>query len=216
MPPGVDLDTAKRAYTIASGHWPASRCSGEEQVGLAHGSALWDLVGSNYSVSGPDIQLVAVAAPGTCRVLLNDEITWSASMLCMIAEHEFGHLSGLGHSADPDDVMAPVVRHAPDCEAAFGAPEPAATELLADGNVDGSAITDEMVGATVARQKSAGTWGSTTTFKQKSCRTKVSKYASARAKRAARRCRMLLAKRKALAKKKALARKRAPRTAARP
>jgi hypothetical protein len=198
VPPGVDVETARQAYAIAAAHWPDNPCVGQEQIGLARQAVLEELAGDS-AVSGADVRLVAVAAAGSCRVLLNDEIIWTGATLCMIAEHEYGHLAGLGHSPDPDDVMAAVVRRAPDCEAVFGEPDPDFIAQFGEAHVEASAITARMVGATIVVKAT----------KKKACRVKVAKNASAKAKKAARRCRLLRARAKARAKAKARARAKA-------
>jgi hypothetical protein len=44
--------------------------------------------------------------PGYCEVRLAENWPdWRRSVLCDVLVHEFGHLAGLAHSSDPNDVM---------------------------------------------------------------------------------------------------------------
>ncbi len=76
----------------------------------------------------------ATAYPEQCAVT----IAWNAvaaadpspAFLCTVLEHEFGHLSGLEHSSDSNNVMfATIWKNAPDCDTAF----PGATKLRRAG-----------------------------------------------------------------------------------
>jgi hypothetical protein len=63
----------------------------------------------------PDPEVAARGDQPGC-VLRIDRGTWptlSRVEACTIVVHEWGHMLGLGHSADPDDLMAEYPRHAP-------------------------------------------------------------------------------------------------------
>jgi hypothetical protein len=62
----------------------------------------------------------AYALPSTCTVLLSTAIQWKDPQgLCVIMTHEYGHLAGLGHSADPSSIMYPRPTVAPLCDRFF-------------------------------------------------------------------------------------------------
>ena len=95
----------------------------------------------------------ATAYPSQCAVT----IAWNAvaaadpspGFLCTVLEHEFGHLAGLEHSGNPDDVMfATVWKVAPDCAAAL----PAATKLRRAG-IATSHARSRKVGSTARRRR---------------------------------------------------------------
>jgi hypothetical protein len=73
-----------------------------------------------------DPAVLAGADPGTCRILLNR--LWAGelprAMRCTLILHEYGHLAGRPHSADPDSVMHhDYVRDDPRCSGVtFSAP----------------------------------------------------------------------------------------------
>jgi hypothetical protein len=55
-----------------------------------------------------------------CRVTIDSGRRWTARRLCTVIVHEYGHLLGRGHSADPRDVMhSPVPRYYQPCAEAF-------------------------------------------------------------------------------------------------
>lgn len=58
-----------------------------------------------------DPSSLAVAPIGGCWVRLRlDWWKWRRETLCTVMVHEYGHLTGLDHSADPRSVMYPVLR----------------------------------------------------------------------------------------------------------
>jgi Matrixin len=66
----------------------------------------------------------ATAYPAQCAVVVAwNEVAAAGTapaFMCTVLEHEFGHLSGLGHSPDSNNVMFAIVwKAAPDCSAAF-------------------------------------------------------------------------------------------------
>lgn len=132
--PGLSASDVQRAYRVASAHWPSSPCRGREQLRWASPAML--AAGSGGEPGDGAVTLgEARLRDRRCVAYFNSSWTpWTAEMLCHVAEHEFGHLYGLGHSRDPNDVMAPMGGHATDCEAAFGGDTPAegGTQLPAD------------------------------------------------------------------------------------
>ena len=122
-PRGISHADAVRAIQVASRHWPHSTCEGREQVLPASNKLL---VGGTADQPGPGEVILGEAGLGDprCVVVLNNDVPWTPTMLCTVAEHEFGHLYGLEHSVDTGDVMTPVNARATDCESAFGALPP--------------------------------------------------------------------------------------------
>jgi hypothetical protein len=115
--PGLTPDQVTAAYKVASAHWPASRCRGHEQ--MRWGSPEQLALGLAEEPQPGLITLgEAIRGDQRCTIWLNEAVTeWTPYDLCLVSEHEFGHLAGLGHSTS--GVMAPVNAHSPDCESAF-------------------------------------------------------------------------------------------------
>ena len=128
--PGISAANVRLAYQVADGHWRDSGCRGREQVHWATPAQL-AAGGGGEPGAGAEILGQARLHDPHCVMYLNASVAWDPETLCVTLEHEFGHLEGLGHAADPNNVMYPVNARAADCEKAFGAPAdapPAAPE----------------------------------------------------------------------------------------
>lgn len=120
--PGVTASQVQHAYDVAAAHWPGSGCQGREQLRWATPEQLSAGSGGEPA-QGLTTMGIARRGDPRCNVYVNASITdWTPYELCLVIEHEFGHLKGLPHAAS--GVMAPVNAHSPDCERAF--PDPAA------------------------------------------------------------------------------------------
>jgi hypothetical protein len=120
--PGLSAAQVRQAYDVASGHWPSSSCRGREQLHWATNAQL--LVGGGTD-PGPGAVVMgeALLHDSRCVAYLNASVSgWDVETLCVTFEHEFGHLKGLHHSTDPNNVMYPVNSRAADCEKAFPLP----------------------------------------------------------------------------------------------
>lgn len=53
---------------------------------------------------------VGLANLADCSITVDPTRLTFAGGECMVVLHEYGHLLGLGHSEDPNDVMYPVIR----------------------------------------------------------------------------------------------------------
>jgi hypothetical protein len=119
---GLSPQVVRRAYEIASAHWPRSHCRGREQVRLARTSQLL-AQSATGAPSGAFIAGQARLRDRRCVTWINADVpAWPASELCATLAHEFGHLTGLGHSSEPGHLMAPIDGRSARCDAAFAAP----------------------------------------------------------------------------------------------
>jgi Matrixin len=118
--PGISAQNVRRAYEVADAHWHDTGCRGHEQL---HWSTPAQLAAgtSERPEGGAMIMGQAQLRDPRCVVYLNATVAWDPKTLCVTLEHEFGHLKGLLHSADPEDVMYPVNARAADCEQTFAA-----------------------------------------------------------------------------------------------
>ncbi len=99
-----------KAITVADAHWPASPCHGRETITWVRSAEMADFAGTAY----PQQCATTIAWN---QVAASDP---SPAFLCTVLEHEFGHLAGLEHSSDPNNVMFAIVwKSSPDCAAAF-------------------------------------------------------------------------------------------------
>lgn len=106
----LDLDDRAVAAAISAGEsvWQDNPCAGQttyryladEQVVAEH-------------PDDPDAARILGYAPisgayrGNCTVTLASQRAWTARDLCMIVAHEHGHLLGLQHTDDRNDLMYP-------------------------------------------------------------------------------------------------------------
>jgi hypothetical protein len=100
----------QKAIAVANAHWPASPCAGREQISWIKSDAMADFAATAYPAQcAVTVAWNQVAQAGT-----------APAFMCTVLEHEFGHLSGLGHSPDPNNVMFAIVwKPSADCAAAF-------------------------------------------------------------------------------------------------
>jgi hypothetical protein len=96
----ADDPQAVAAYAVARQHWKAEPCDGAVRIrwtrlerGLNALARWWA-----RSLDAPETYYA-------CRIDLNRVEDWDWPKLCTVVVHEVGHLLGLPHSADPDDVM---------------------------------------------------------------------------------------------------------------
>jgi hypothetical protein len=118
--PGLSRAVVRRAYEVATAHWPASHCRGREQVRLASNAQL--LAQSSDGVVHEDAMIAGQAGmrDKRCIAYLNRDLPgWPPVALCAVLAHEFGHLAGAPHSTRPGHLMAPIDGRSNRCDAAF-------------------------------------------------------------------------------------------------
>lgn len=65
------------------------------------------------------------ATNGDCAIEFNQTVTYDWPTFCTLMVHEYGHLTGHRHSANPADIMYPVyVRSIPACRRRPATPAP--------------------------------------------------------------------------------------------
>jgi hypothetical protein len=91
------------AEKVAVKYWGITPCGGT--VAFAY-EALSPTVNAEASWWNPTSVYGNAGENSDCRVAYNDaRMDWTWPMLCTITTHEFGHLLGHEHSANPSDVM---------------------------------------------------------------------------------------------------------------
>jgi hypothetical protein len=116
----------QQARAIAVAHWGMDPCGGDVAVSWAklpadeNADSVWTNPYQDYG-DAKDNTL--------CSVTFNTRQDWDWPKLCTVFVHEFGHLAGNPHSADPDDVMFPyyIGTNVPECTAVSPAASQAPT-----------------------------------------------------------------------------------------
>lgn len=102
-PPGGPAMNAARA--IAENYWHGEPCHGDVKIS-------WASMGSSVNaIATWSNRAGAYADPAhnvRCSVRFNSDQAFDWPALCTVFTHEFGHLTGHQHSADPNDVMYPL------------------------------------------------------------------------------------------------------------
>lgn len=83
---------------IARAAWPDSPCRDREMISIEP-APLTNPVSGNHTLG--------IAWPGTCNLQLEDSLLAQPELMCWVVTHEMGHLAGLPHSTDPNDIMYP-------------------------------------------------------------------------------------------------------------
>lgn len=97
--------TMSAARAIADTHWGSDPCHGRVQISWA---ALGSSVNAIATWSNRAGAYTDPVHNTRCSVQFNSDQAFDWQALCTVFAHEFGHLSGHQHSADPNDVMYPV------------------------------------------------------------------------------------------------------------
>jgi hypothetical protein len=123
----IDGPAFQAARQVAIDHWAMSPCHGDVAITWGklpadeNAESSWTNQYQDYG--DPDHNAL-------CEVTFNTSQDWDWPKLCTVFVHEFGHLAGNAHSADPDDVMFPyyVGTNLPACAALSpeGGPAPTA------------------------------------------------------------------------------------------
>jgi hypothetical protein len=98
----VDGPALQAARQIAVEHWAMSPCHGDVDISWAklpaeeNASSSWTNQYQDYGDPNDNT---------LCSVTFNSAQDWDWPKLCTVFVHEFGHLAGNTHSADPNDVM---------------------------------------------------------------------------------------------------------------
>lgn len=84
---------------------------------LVIAAAFW---GQSPACGYPDIEavdlpppIVGLADSEACSISIRRDVLSTPGLGCEVALHEYGHLLGLGHSTNPNNVMYPVMRLRP-------------------------------------------------------------------------------------------------------
>ena len=114
------------AQAIARDTWGTDACGGTVDV-------VWDVLAPNYNAlstwSNPTDSYANPAANYGCTIELNSTMTFDWPKFCTVVVHEYGHLDGQQHSADPHSVMAAV--YGGPLAACAAMPEPGVTPVPA-------------------------------------------------------------------------------------
>src|SRR3954454_14061550 len=115
-----DATQTQAAAEVAKSYWHATPCAGEVAVSW---SAMAPSTNATSTWANPVDAYSAPEQNSQCSILFNSALTWDWTRFCSILVHEYGHLTGHPHAADPGDVMyAFYVKPVAECQAAPAQP----------------------------------------------------------------------------------------------
>ena len=91
------------AQAVARAHWGTDACGG--QVALSW-EVLEDDINAQSSWTNPSSAYDHPQLNGSCKIVFNIRAEYDWAKFCTVVVHEYGHLNGKPHAADPGDVMA--------------------------------------------------------------------------------------------------------------
>jgi matrixin len=94
----------KTGEQLARGHWGMQACGGRVALSWRR---LDPAVNATSRWWNPSSAYGDAAANTDCTTTLNANVDFDWPKLCTILVHEYGHLTGHPHSADPQDIMYP-------------------------------------------------------------------------------------------------------------
>ena len=125
----VDAGQVRAAADIAKTYWHATPCA--DQVAISW-TALAATTNATSTWANPVDAYSAPEQNSQCSITFNAALHWDWTRFCSILVHEYGHLTGHPHSADPGDVMyAYYVKPVAACQAAAAAEPAPQSELTA-------------------------------------------------------------------------------------
>ena len=148
----LDGPAFAKARDIALQHWAGAQpCSG--QVTISYGP-LDPGTNATASWSNPTDAWNNVAANFNCTIIVNPQADYDFPKLCTVLTHEFGHLLGQQHAAQPGLLMSAIYSDPlPECVAGDPNPSASSSTVTAQGRAAAATATTSSSAASKPKAK---------------------------------------------------------------